>query len=158
MKGSLHTETIGGTTLLFDFARSFAHRSLKGTAKYLDLIDGREPFPSYASGLPLVDGERLVGVYENQRGDREDGVVITSHGLFLDTPSGWRRVGYEEIAGYELPDKSTEQTAIPVELRSGETLLLRVRGRSYGEYGEGRDVYGMGQFFRGIPLGLLRRL
>jgi hypothetical protein len=144
-------------TLLFDFARSFAHRGLKGTANYLDLIDGSTPLPGYASGLPLADDERLVGVYENWPGERAEGIVITSHGLLLDTRPGWRRVDFEEIVGYELPDKSTEQTAIPIELRSGETLMLVVRGRSYGESGEGRDVYGMESFLRGV-LWTLRRL
>jgi hypothetical protein len=143
--------------LLIEFAKSFAHRGLKRTANYLDLIDGSAPLPSYTLGLPLADDELLVGVYENWPGKRAEGIVITSHSLLLDIRSGWRRVDFEAIVGYELPDKSTEQTAIAIELRSGEKLLLAVRGRSYRKYGEGRDVYGMGSFLRGV-LWALRRV
>lgn len=135
---------------MFDFVRSFAHRGLTRTANYRDVIDGGGPRPGYANGLPLGPGEHLIGVYENVPGQRDECIAVTSHGLLLATPSGWRRVAYEQMIDYELPDKSTEQRSISVELRSNETLQLPVRGRVEGDHGEARDVYGMDTFLRGI--------
>src|SRR4051812_45356549 len=111
---------------MFDIIRSFAHRGSKRTLNYVDLIDGGGPIPGYTIDLPLGDGEYLIGVYENRPGEKTESVVVTNHGLLLDSQAGWRRVGYDEIIDYDLPDKTTEQLSIPVELRSGETLEIPV--------------------------------
>src|SRR5881409_4363870 len=77
--------------------------------------------PAWVRELPLQDGERLIGVYENKPGKRDRSVVITSRGLYLNVGSSWRLIRYEDIAGVQSPPFDGAEAKFEVD-RIGITL------------------------------------
>lgn len=114
-----------------------AERILKELSNYTSLIDPPAAVPSWVSRIALRQGEKYVGLYENEKGGPIDSIVITNRGLYILTNGGCILLDFENIKRIKAPDEKRNYSVIVVETYGGEIVEIPVRGGS----GKFRDSF-----------------
>jgi len=112
-------------------AKQRAHRILRGLRCYLSpaLRFGR-PLPK---GVALSEDDELLGAIWGKRLES----ILTNHGAFLRSSSGWQFVRYGDVQGVSFPDKSDSDGPLTLCTPRGNFQLLR----------RSTDLRSVGRFF-----------
>lgn len=107
---------------------SRVHRCLRHMARFKRFADDDSDriFPN----TPILDHERLLGVYENHPGQMEEMVVVTDLGLHIYASGGWSSAHYANMKRVVpfLPDGKRSVETLFVELGSGTLYGVPVSG------------------------------
>ncbi len=122
----------------------WAYRVLRRQSRYRS-VDAM-PAPDYLSGLPLTEGDELMGVYENVIGQRQGCVVFSVQGIYVDSHGGWTYIPYASMAEVIvlMPDgdkHKAEAMQIQVEGNRSQTVVFA------GGDGKLREILDVWRFF-----------
>jgi hypothetical protein len=105
---------------LEESVKSRAYRTLRKMDSYRSLESNA---PDYFATNLLREHERLIGVYENSPGKRQESIVLTSFGFHIFLNEQWQFIDYGQIVDVE------PVLSIPKDKRSIEGLIVRIPGR-----------------------------
>ena len=133
-------------------ANAHAHRKLRNVANFKPL--GLRHIPSVGvayslADLPLLDGESVLGVYENTANSLHDAIVFTDQRCHLYLSSECESFAYSEINHVSCGKFTTDKldTLVVVDLANGSTLQFHVAGFDSHEHGAKTfDSYAIGAF------------
>ncbi len=107
-----------------ELVTSRVHRILKDL-KLFRAID----MQNLDSSVRLRPSENVLGLYENNKSERKDALLITTHAIHILCEKGEKVVDFREINKVETPpSKEPPLEELTVQLKSGEQIKIPVRG------------------------------
>jgi hypothetical protein len=117
---------------------SWAHRTLRGTARYHHCGDE----PAYCEPYRDWAVEKVIGVYENPTDVAPHVIVITEGGIYSPSENGPTCIRFENLRAISGPDSKSGAGAIELVEHDGRRSTLTVAGGD----GNHRDVFNMVRF------------
>ena len=88
-----------------------------------------------------VGTDSVVGWYENPKPREHTRIVFTDGAIYVCEAATQRRIGFDEIVGYELPESKTDSTGVRIRTEDG-FQFVRIGGRS-GPAGKFSDAFAL---------------
>lgn len=108
---------------------SRAYRILKDLQRYRDVATRRQELAYSTDIEDILYGEYIVGVYENDPGSLENGLIISNYGLRLRRDAAWSLIPYAEMSGVNFEQaKDATVTGLVVGTQDGGRVKIPVTG------------------------------
>lgn len=123
---------------------SVIRRHLKDAEGYVDARKAAPPI-QHAFGA-----EEIVGWYRNPAPWEESYVVFTTAALHMNDGAHWRRIRFNDIMHYEMPESKGQSLGIRLRTHDG-IAFIRFAGRS-GPGGKFSDAFALIGLLRAVVL------
>lgn len=107
-----------------------AHRILRHLSNYKSLSSDVTSKPEYLRNFRLGnEREKLIGVYENNPGDREDAIVIADQGIHILDQESSQRIDYQNISRIKTLSNKEEIDSVTIVDTRGNEVEIPVKGK-----------------------------